>query len=105
MGLLDAVGGLSFQGIMVIIGLVVTVSVFLLRNIVKKYMSGVIEDYVWDCGLSFLDELFGGAAALDWGDLIAAVKIAWTENKVVGFIPAAIVGLEAFNFFFMLGLG
>jgi hypothetical protein len=65
----------------------------------RKRMYCLVLDYVVDCGLSFLDEPFGGIVGADWGDLIAVAIIFVRAKHFLGNAVLAVVLLEAFNFF------
>ncbi|MFH1317128.1 MAG: hypothetical protein ABII01_06415 [Candidatus Woesearchaeota archaeon] len=63
----------------------------------RKYFSAFFLDGV-DLVLSFVDEFFGGALMLDWGDWIAAIIIFAKERKITNWWLAVIVAMEAANF-------
>jgi hypothetical protein len=89
-----SVFGLDIRWIILIIIVILVISFILFR----RYFSALVYDYVVDCGLSFLDEPFGGIVMLDWGDWIAAILIFIKEKKITGRLIALIVALEAANF-------
>lgn len=75
--------------------------VLILLLIFEKYvgnrLKGLTSDLI-DLVLSSIDEPFGGAVMIDWGDWIAAIWIFLRERKVTSTILALIVALEAANF-------
>ncbi|MCX8147575.1 MAG: hypothetical protein N3D84_03850 [Candidatus Woesearchaeota archaeon] len=65
---------------------------------VWKILGGLIDDYFFDCVLSFVDEIWGGGIGLDWGDLIGGIIIFFRNKDKVGIFWSLIIVWEAFDF-------
>ena len=79
------------MGIVVVVVLVVLFIFF--GKYIGRIFTALIYDYLFDCGLSFVDEPFGGVAMLDWGDWIGAIFIYKKYSKIVGVAIAILIAL------------
>ncbi len=83
--------------LLIIVGIILLIA-FLFRKQIGHWSSALVHDYVYDWGLSTLDNLIGGFAGLDVGDWVGAFLIFRGEKKIIGTLPALIVAWEATNF-------